>query len=164
MFGNLGMSEIMIIAVVALVVLGPEKFPEYAKIALRAYRDFRGYIDDIKREMAQELKPVKEEIRELARHNPEEYIDDLTKAISSVDSGKKSGDASVASEGAGDSSEASSGAAGAETVPDPYAEPRHEQPESAEVAATEPPAAAQHEQREPGEVSPADEHPARLDG
>lgn len=89
MFGNLGMSEIMIIAVIALIVLGPEKFPEYAKIALRAYRDFRGYIDDIKHEMANELKPVKDEIQELSRHNPEEYVENLAKAISAVDDEKK---------------------------------------------------------------------------
>ncbi len=89
MFGNLGMSEIMIIAVIALIVLGPEKFPEYAKIAMRAYRDFRGYIDDIKQEMTAELKPIKEELRELARHNPEEYVEDLAKAISAVDDEKK---------------------------------------------------------------------------
>ncbi|HNR33731.1 MAG TPA: twin-arginine translocase TatA/TatE family subunit [Candidatus Hydrogenedentes bacterium] len=91
MFGNLSMGEITILAVIALVVLGPEKFPEYAKIAMRAFRDFRGYIDDIKREMANELKPVQEEIRELARHNPEEYIEDLSKAISSLDDEKNAG-------------------------------------------------------------------------
>lgn len=85
MFGNLGIGEIIIIAAIALVVLGPEKFPEYAKIAMRAYRDFRGYIDDIKREMAEELKPVQREIQQLARHNPEDYVEHLAGAIASID-------------------------------------------------------------------------------
>jgi len=83
-FGNLGLSEILIIAAVALVIMGPEKFPEFAKIALRAYRDFRGYIDDIKREMAEELQPVKRELQQLAQYNPEEYVESLAKAVSSA--------------------------------------------------------------------------------
>jgi sec-independent protein translocase protein TatB len=83
-FGNLGLSEILIIAAIALVIMGPEKFPEFMKIALRAYRDFRGYIDDIKHEMAEELHPVKRELQQLARYNPEEYVESLAKAVSSA--------------------------------------------------------------------------------
>jgi len=85
MFGNLGLSEIVIIGAIALVVMGPEKFPEFVKIALRAYRDVRGYVDDIKREMAEELHPIKKEIQQLARYNPEEYIETLAKAVADVD-------------------------------------------------------------------------------
>jgi len=143
MFGNLGMSEVMIVAVIALVVLGPEKFPEYAKIAMRAYRDFRGYIDDIKREMANELKPVKDEIRELARHNPEEYVEDLAKAISSLDDDEGK-DVSLSS-------------AGTAISPDP------EETASERTPDTEP---APEEPQEPSEsvaAKPA-ESPERLDG
>jgi len=85
MIGNLGMGEILLIAGIALVVLGPEKFPEYAKIAMRAFRDMRGYVDEVKREMAEELRPIKKEIQELSRHNPEDYIDSITDAVTSVD-------------------------------------------------------------------------------
>lgn len=85
MIGNLGMGEMLLIAGIALVVLGPEKFPEYAKIAMRAFRDMRGYVDEVKREMAEELRPVKKEIQELSRHNPEDYIDSITEAVTSVD-------------------------------------------------------------------------------
>jgi Tat protein translocase TatB subunit len=82
MFGNLGVGEIMLIAAVALILLGPEKFPEYAKIALRAYKDLRGYVDDIKREMREELRPVQREIQNLNRYEPEKYIDKLASAVS----------------------------------------------------------------------------------
>ena len=85
MFGNLGIGEIIIIAGIALIILGPEKFPEYAKIAMRAYRDLRGYVEDIKREMAEELRPVKREIQQLAQHNPEDYIENLAKAVAAID-------------------------------------------------------------------------------
>jgi len=99
MFGNLGMSELIIIAGIALVVIGPEKFPEFAKIAMRAYRDLRGYVDDIKREMAEEVKPVQRELRELARYNPEDYIENIAKAMTAVgesDEPKKEETASTA--------------------------------------------------------------------
>ena len=85
MFGNLGMSELIIIGAIALVVIGPEKFPEFAKIAMRAYRDLRGYVDDIKREMAEEIKPVQREIQQLAQYNPEDYIEHMAKAVAAID-------------------------------------------------------------------------------
>jgi len=33
MFGSIGFTELILIAGVALMVLGPEKFPEFAKMA-----------------------------------------------------------------------------------------------------------------------------------
>jgi sec-independent protein translocase protein TatB len=91
MFGNVGISELIIIAGIALVVIGPEKFPEFAKIAMRAYRDLRGYVDDIKHEMAEEMKPVQREIRELAKYNPEDYIEHMANAVSTVDDDDEAG-------------------------------------------------------------------------
>jgi sec-independent protein translocase protein TatB len=85
MFGSIGMSEIVIIFGVALVVIGPEKFPDFAKIAMRTFRDLRGYVDEAKAEIAKEIKPVKEEMRELSKHKPEEYLDALTKSDSDSD-------------------------------------------------------------------------------
>jgi sec-independent protein translocase protein TatB len=84
MFNSIGVGEIIVIAVIALIVMGPEKFPEFAKIAMRAFRDARGYFDDIKKEMANELNPVKREINQLSRYKPEEYIDKLAGAITSA--------------------------------------------------------------------------------
>ncbi|MCX5771661.1 MAG: Sec-independent protein translocase protein TatB [Candidatus Hydrogenedentes bacterium] len=84
MFNSIGVGEIVVIAVIALIVMGPEKFPEFAKIAMRAFRDVRGYVDDIKKEMANELNPVKREINQLARYKPEEYIDKLASAITAA--------------------------------------------------------------------------------
>ena len=57
MFG-MGMMEMLIIAGVALVVMGPEKFPDFAKVVLRTIRDFRGYMDEAKREISKEIIPV----------------------------------------------------------------------------------------------------------
>lgn len=78
MFGSIGFTEILVIAAVALVILGPDKFPGHAKIAMRFFRDIRGYWDEAKRDLAQELKPVKKEIKELEKYKPEDYLDSMT--------------------------------------------------------------------------------------
>jgi TatA/E family protein of Tat protein translocase len=57
MFG-LGIWEIAVIAVVALLVLGPEKLPDAARSIGKALRDFRRAGDDIKREMLGDLDEV----------------------------------------------------------------------------------------------------------
>ncbi len=45
---GLGIQEIIIILVVALVVIGPKKLPELARGLGRAMREFRRATDDIK--------------------------------------------------------------------------------------------------------------------
>jgi Tat protein translocase TatB subunit len=47
MFG-FGFSEMMIILIVALLVVGPKKLPEVAKMIGRAYAQFRRAFEDIK--------------------------------------------------------------------------------------------------------------------
>jgi sec-independent protein translocase protein TatB len=91
---NMGIGEIIIIMAVALVFLGPEKFPVFAKTILHAYRDLRGYYDEIKRDVIQELNPVKKELGELSRFKPEDYIESLSLAVSTEksDEEKKDGE------------------------------------------------------------------------
>jgi sec-independent protein translocase protein TatB len=50
MFG-LGMGEIMIILVLALVLLGPARLPDAAKSIGKAMRDFRKATDDVKNQL-----------------------------------------------------------------------------------------------------------------
>ncbi|HOV32093.1 MAG TPA: Sec-independent protein translocase protein TatB [Candidatus Hydrogenedens sp.] len=70
---GIGFTEMIIIAGIALVVLGPEKFPEFAKIAIRAVRDIRGYFDEVKTEISKEIKPIEKEINEITRKGNEAY-------------------------------------------------------------------------------------------
>ncbi|MFQ5585394.1 MAG: Sec-independent protein translocase protein TatB [Thermodesulfobacteriota bacterium] len=48
MFG-IGFTEILVILVIALIVLGPEKLPELAKALGRAMREFRTASDEIRK-------------------------------------------------------------------------------------------------------------------
>lgn len=74
---GIGMGEMLFVAVIALIVLGPEKFPDYAKLFIRASRDLRGYFNEIKTEIAKEVNPIKKEIDTLSRQDPEKLIDAL---------------------------------------------------------------------------------------
>ncbi len=91
---NIGLGEMILIAAITLVVIGPEKFPDFAKIVIRTVRDVKGYVNDAKRDIAQELKPLKKELKELNRYEPEKYIDTLAKGISEAVSGEQGTDKS----------------------------------------------------------------------
>jgi Tat protein translocase TatB subunit len=71
---NLGMSEIVVILVVALVFLGPKKLPELASGIGKMIRELRKATADIKNEIELDetiRKPV-EELREAMTLHPEE--------------------------------------------------------------------------------------------
>lgn len=91
---NIGIGEMIVIAAIALVVIGPEKFPDFAKIVIRTFRDVRGYVNDAKSEIAKELKPLNKEFKELGKYEPEKYIDTLAKGISEAASGEQGTDKS----------------------------------------------------------------------
>lgn len=77
MFGSIGIFELIIIAGIALMVLGPERFPEFAKMAARFVRDVRSYAGDVQREISKEIRPVQDELRDLQRIDPERYLESL---------------------------------------------------------------------------------------
>jgi len=67
MFG-LGLPEIIIIMVVALLVVGPSKLPDLARSLGKAFNEFRRMADEVKETFEEEV--VKEEPEEAA--NPAE--------------------------------------------------------------------------------------------
>lgn len=78
---GIGFTEMLVIAAIALVVIGPEKFPDFAKIVVRTIRDLRGYVDDMKQDLSNELKPLKREmdsVNKLTRYDSESYLRSLT--------------------------------------------------------------------------------------
>lgn len=91
MFG-IGFPEMVIIAGIALVVIGPEKFPDFAKIVMRTIRDVRGYVDEARQEINKELKPMKNEMDKLSRIDTEEYLEKLIPSDSDDDKVEAMGD------------------------------------------------------------------------
>lgn len=51
MFGNIGMSELLIILIVVLLLFGPKKLPELARGLGRGIQEFKKAADDVKREL-----------------------------------------------------------------------------------------------------------------
>lgn len=102
MFGNIGIMEFIIILGLALVFVGPEKFPEFTKIMMRTIRDIRNYINDIKQDIADEMRPVKNEVRQLSRYRPEDYIESI---VDSVTEDEESPSATPPPSTSGDASE-----------------------------------------------------------
>ncbi len=69
---DIGFSEMMLIAVVALVVIGPERLPKVARTAGHLLGRLQRYVSDVKsdinREMQlEELRKLQSEIQESAR-------------------------------------------------------------------------------------------------
>jgi len=52
---SVGPAELILILIVALVVVGPEKLPELARMIGRAVRDLRKYADDIRDEFERDV-------------------------------------------------------------------------------------------------------------
>jgi len=75
---GIGIGEMIVIAGIALVIIGPEKFPEFAKICVRTIRDLRSYVEEAKEDLRKEITPIKKEIDDVKRYDPEKYIDALT--------------------------------------------------------------------------------------
>ncbi|NLV40260.1 MAG: twin-arginine translocase subunit TatB [Candidatus Hydrogenedentes bacterium] len=123
---GIGMGEMIFLAVIALVVLGPEKFPQYAKMFLRAFKDVRGYMDEVKTDVAREINPLRRELDKLNRTDPEKLIDTLM--------GGDEKKPEVTAEGAA----AADTAADSTSDADPYARP----PDSAETDGDAPEAEA----------------------
>ncbi len=57
---KIGMWELVLIVVVALVVIGPDKLPEYARMAGKWLRQLRTYTDAATKEVKEVTEPLKE--------------------------------------------------------------------------------------------------------
>ncbi|WP_457639716.1 Sec-independent protein translocase protein TatB [Persephonella sp.] len=56
MFG-IGFTELIVIFIVALIVLGPKRLPEVAKTLGKFYREIRSTVDEVKEVVVEEPKP-----------------------------------------------------------------------------------------------------------
>ena len=62
MFG-IGMQEVLLILVIALVVIGPKKLPEVAKALGKGYGEFRRAFDDMKHSINVDMRTEEEKER-----------------------------------------------------------------------------------------------------
>ena len=55
MFGSIGFPELIMIFIVVLLVFGPKKLPEFAKLLGKAIREFRSTVDEAKAAIEDEI-------------------------------------------------------------------------------------------------------------
>jgi len=75
MFGNIGLPELMIILIIALLVFGPKKLPEVSRTIGKAIREFKKSTDEIKDKFEEQIRA--EDFKSLQ--------DDLKKDLREVD-------------------------------------------------------------------------------
>ena len=71
MFGSIGMPELILIFVVALLVFGPKKLPELGKSLGKGIREFKKATDELKSNWEDHVKDIAEPINDMKRdiHN-----------------------------------------------------------------------------------------------
>jgi sec-independent protein translocase protein TatB len=91
---DIGFTEMMIIAVVALVVLGPERLPKVAKQAGEWMGKLRRYVDDVKSDINRqmeldELRKLKSQVQDAAqslKSSVEGVVNDTKNELSELNS------------------------------------------------------------------------------
>jgi sec-independent protein translocase protein TatA len=62
MFGSIGMPELILIFIVALLVFGPRKLPEIGKSLGKGLAEFKRASEDLKKTIEQEIEEGKKEV------------------------------------------------------------------------------------------------------
>ena len=71
MFGSIGMPELIIILVIALIIFGPRKLPELGKSLGRSLNEFKKASTDLQNTLEQEIK-IEEQKDTAAKYKAEE--------------------------------------------------------------------------------------------
>lgn len=69
-FFGIGTGEILIILVIALILVGPHKLPELAKMLGKGFSEFKKAADDLRNSVSAEIQ-VEEEKRKLLEIRPQ---------------------------------------------------------------------------------------------
>ena len=77
MFG-IGIPEFLVILVIALIFVGPERLPEVAKMFSKIFADFRKATDDVSEELRNARQMLEEEVRQAEREVREEQSSQST--------------------------------------------------------------------------------------
>ena len=85
---DIGFSELLVIAVVALIVIGPEKLPKVARTAGIMFGRLQRYVNDVKADIQREveldeLKKLRSQFEDAAR-SVEESVGEVDKEVRAV--------------------------------------------------------------------------------
>ena len=95
---NLGMPELILILVVALIIMGPKKLPEMAKSLGKGLREFRKATDDFKESIE---KDIRSDVKTTSSAKPMIKADSSPPATAGEPGEKKTEDAGTGTEKTG---------------------------------------------------------------
>jgi sec-independent protein translocase protein TatB len=129
---DIGFSEILVIAVVALIVIGPERLPKTARTLGHLFGRLQRYVNEVKadinREMEiEELRKLQQEVQTAAR----DIETSISTAAREVESGVRAVESDLNAAAAGTASAAPAADAAPEMQPLPAAEPASPAPPAA---------------------------------
>ena len=79
---KIGMGELLVILIIALVILGPDKFPEYARKLGEALRQFKKYSSEATKDIRESIiEPIQDAQRPL--REAMEPVNDLKNTVNS---------------------------------------------------------------------------------
>lgn len=83
---NVGLGEMIVIVIIALLVFGPEKLPDVARQAARFFSQIRSATDDVRRVLSEETANIKQPLEETRREieSIARPIDDIQKQVKSI--------------------------------------------------------------------------------
>jgi sec-independent protein translocase protein TatB len=99
---DIGFSELLVIALVALIVIGPERLPKVARTLGHLFGRMQRYVNDVKADISREME-----------------LDELKKIQSSMEDAARSFQSSVSKEVSETESEFNKLAAAAQPAPEP---------------------------------------------
>ena len=134
---DIGFSELLVIGVVALIVIGPERLPKVARTVGHLFGRMQRYVNDVKADISREME-----------------LDELRKLQTTMQDAARSFEHSVTSEVNAAESELQKIATDAK--PDPAPPPAIAAPEEPQVEATRAEARAQLELELPASAASAD--------
>jgi sec-independent protein translocase protein TatB len=109
---DIGFSELLVIAVVALLVIGPEKLPKVARTAGVMFGRLQRYVNDVKADIQREieldeLRKLRSQFEDAAR-SVEESVGEVDKQMRAVgdDLNRSIGDPAAGAAGATDAASA----------------------------------------------------------
>ena len=87
MFGSIGMPELIIILVIALIIFGPRKLPELGKSLGRSLNEFKRASADLQNTLEQEIK-LEEQKETQAKAPKQPEAPAASEAAASADAGQ----------------------------------------------------------------------------